>query len=278
MQITTSPINNLISSSEIERINSVAGLNAFCSLYFWLKGWKTTDSFKRILIWVFAIIALLFAMQMTSRGAILAFSVGCFVGLRSIPRKRWLSYGIIIGILVLFLLIFPFFRTDIQNYQDRLYEDTGRGEAWANSIPLILANPWLGYGVRLLESGYGRILSITPHNPFILLALGSGIIPAIMLLLLWIFAFSDSIRFGNRYPFAVDAFPLISFAFVYSFLSNIAFMHYWVIASLAYCFITAQTLKSDTNGLHLNDNVRSEYNTTNRLPKLHKSKFDDNKR
>ena len=241
LDLTSTSPDLLNLSAEIERVNSIAGWNAFCSLALWLIGWKTKDKLQRILYWGLALLALFLMMEMTSRGALLAFSIGMILGLRGIPRKNWLRIILGISSVVLILSSFTFFNTYIQNYQNRMLEQSGREDLWRGSLVLMRAQPILGYGTDLI-GGSGDIYSPTlriyraPHNPFILIELSSGIFPLIPFSVMWILAIMKSIRLGNKNRFLVDALPLISCAFTYSFMSNVSFMNLWVIACTAYCF------------------------------------------
>lgn len=262
----TNALFGLTADNRIEEANSYAASNAFSSLVFWLGGWKTANKRKRLFLWGCALVALLLGMETTSRGALLELSVACIFGLRGIPRKYW--FGIILGVVILFLILdrFSFFYTNVQNYQNRLYEDTGRSAIWSSAIKLIWARPWLGYGTGVLGGynkllyGLGTILPFsTPHNPFLLLWLGSGFFPVITFSILWLITIIKSSTISLNHPLDIDALPLISFSFIYVFLSNLSFTSYWVIACMAYCYIIKQvprTVSKESRLIKLHQKVK----------------------
>lgn len=215
---------------------------AFCGLIFWLWGWKETSRRLRLFLWGCALLAVLLSLQTVSRTVLLSLSVAGICGLRGIPRKYWFRVVLGLGIIVALMLNFlPFFKGNIEYYQERVFEETGRSIIWRASVPLIQAKFWLGYGTDLL-GGHNprikdRILPISsPHNPFILLWLGSGVFPVISFSLLWLVALFQSIRFGTNSPMDFDAFPLVVFGFIAMFFVNVAFADVWGVAVLAYSY------------------------------------------
>lgn len=225
----------------VERINSVAGWNGFCALALWMFGWRTLSRTSRIVYWSAALVALFLMLEMTSRGALLAFGVGFLLSFLSVPSKFRFISVIGIGFLIVLLSQLTFFSTYIQNYEARLLEDTGRTGLYTQSIELIMDRPFLGYGTRLIGGVGGFIgkserIMKSPHNPFFLLILGSGIMPAIPFAATWIIAFKESIKNRKKVFESVDLLPLVACAFIFSNLSNTSFMNYWVIACIAAAF------------------------------------------
>jgi O-antigen ligase len=237
----------LSSGSGIDNANDYAAWLAFCCLIFWLFGWKEPGKIKRLFMWGCSLISFLFMIRTVSRGALLALSVSSICGLRSIPRKYWFRIILVIALIYLAFEKFSFNREEINNYQIRLYEDSGRSKIWSAALPLIKAHPWFGYGTNVLGGfnkwtyGYRSILPISsPHNPYLMLMLGSGIIPTILFSLLWIIAFYRSIHSRPNSSQEVDPFPLVVFGFLITFVVNTSFAYVWCCAILANSYFLHQ--------------------------------------
>jgi len=245
----------LNANSGIDNANDYGIWLAFCSLIFWLWGWKEIRRASRLFFWACALLAVIMSMQTVSRTALLSLGVACIIGMRGIPRKYWFGAFLGLGMIFLMLNYLPFFNTEIQYYQDRLNEDTGRTIIWSASIPLIEAHPWLGYGTDVLGGHNavnvkGKILPLnSPHDPFILLWLGSGIIPVITFSLLWLMALIQSIRFRPNSPLDYDAFPLVVFGITAMLFLNLAFAEVWCVAILAYSYVLLGSSVAKARGL-----------------------------
>jgi len=173
----------LNANSGIDNANDYGIWLAFCSLIFWLWGWKEDqESITTVFLGLRIVGCHNVHAGLLSRTALLSLGVACIIGMRGIPRKYLVWRLLRLRNDFFDAELFTFFNTEIQYYQIALIEDTGRTIIWSASIPLIEAHPWLGYGTDVLGGHNavnvkGKILPLnSPHDPFILLWLGSGII------------------------------------------------------------------------------------------------------
>ncbi|GER80061.1 O-antigen ligase family protein [Candidatus Denitrolinea symbiosum] len=233
----------LYSGSGIDNANDYAAWLGFCALIFWALGWKK-HGLRRLLFWGMAVGGLMLLMLTVSRGALFALVVAGMCGIRFIPKHYRVRAVIGLGIIYLIFNMIPLTKTGLQYYQLRLTEDTGRLTIWRASVQLIQLRPWLGYGTNVLGGSrniarYGQIgiLPISsPHNPFLLLWLGSGIFPVIPFSVLWLIALRNSFRYGLNVLSDLDPFPLVVFGFITVFVANTTFAYVWGCAVIAYSY------------------------------------------
>ena len=223
----------LDSGSGIDNSNDYAAWMGFCALVFWLWNWNSANKFQRLLLWILFAVAIFFLLGTVSRGALLSVAAGILVGLRNIPKRRWLLVTIILGLS--FFIIQTLSNTLITNYQERLYEESGRLSRWPIAIKSFQSHPWLGYGIeRVAHKGAG--IDITPHNGILFLGLASGILPTFFFIIMWGLAIFHSYKDKRSAVEDIDTLPLIFFAFLEMMQSNLYFMSVWSMVALFACF------------------------------------------
>lgn len=223
-----------LSAGTIANANDYAAWMGFCALVFWLWSWKLKRGFSRLLLLAAFAASTYFLLGTVSRGALLSLVAGILIGLRGFSRKQaWLSAPALLGLGVIILLIIS--PVSITNFQARLNEDTGRLSFYPVVLRNIYLSPFFGYSIEQITH---KVLGIdnTPHNGIMFVGEASGVIPAVLLSILWLWAIFRG--FKNRWlaELELDALPLIIFAFLQMVEGNINFMFVWAVAALFYCF------------------------------------------
>lgn len=231
------------SGTGLDNSNDYAAWMGFSALVFWLWGWKSTNRLHRFVLLTCFVVASFFMVGTVSRGALLSLVAGIIIGLRDLPKKKWLGIVSVLGISVFLIQVLS--NNTITNYQARLYEESGRLSRWPIAIRSVQLQPLVGYGLdRVAHKGAG--IDITPHNGILFMGLASGIPIALLFVVIWILAISRSYK--NKQPFLadIDPLPLILFAFLEMMQANLYFMSVWALAALFYCFRDRASVGDET--------------------------------
>ena len=116
-----------------------------------------------------------------------------------------------------------------------------------------LGSPLTGVGVSNVATYVPSVDTfITPHNSFISIALGSGLVPFILFLVYWICAIKVALRAGAaRFIDAPFRIPLLTYTFLIELGSAGAFMAPWAV--LALCLALAGGVRQRTGSLMLSE-------------------------
>ncbi len=212
--------------------NALGAWFGFCSVYFVIAGMQTRRTGIRIASWLLFIGCLYIIGLTVSRSALLAALIATVIALRRLLKRSFLP--------VLFFFMFGWiayesglFERIIASYATRGAEDTGRFSLWAVGLDRFLDSPLIGVGashVQIWLPNHTRPLD--PHNAFLFVALGSGIIPLVFFVAYWIQSTRAAFRsYAEHLPDAPFRIPLLAYAFLISFAGNAVFMYPWMIAT-----------------------------------------------
>jgi O-antigen ligase len=221
-------------SASLANPNALAEWFGFFALFFLLVGIQTGRNLIRMGSWS-GTIACLFVVGLTvSRGSLFGFALASTVALRHLLKRSFLPVFLLVFLLGL-ASISGLFDRSLGFYMERASEETGRLVVWPLAMDRFLESPLTGVGVSDIGTHVPhRDAPVTPHNGFIFIALGSGIVPLILMAAYWWRAGRGALRLESRQAASgVFHLPLFVYALVQMMLGNLPFLSTWLTASLS---------------------------------------------
>ncbi len=211
--------------------NDLGAWFGFCCVYFAIAGLETKRNAVRAVLWLAAGGCLYVVGLTVSRAPLFATAIAIVVALRRLLKRGF------VPVLVLLILSWiigtsGLFERIIALYATRGLEDTGRLAVWPLVIERFLSSPLIGVGDSHIATRIPSGPWIMPHNSFLQLALGSGVVPLVFFLGWWIRAFREV--FGTNVTQRPDApfrLPLLIYAFLISL--QLTFLIPWMIVTLS---------------------------------------------
>jgi len=213
--------------------NDLGAWFGFGLVYFAIAGLETKRHTVRVASWLVAAGCLYVIGLTVSRGALLAAALALTVALRRLLKRGFVPVLLLL-ILVWIIYILGLFEQAAAFYAARGLQETGRLVVWPLAIERFLSSPLIGVGDSNLATRIPTGKPITPHNSFLSLALGSGVVPLVFFLGYWIRAVQRVFgRHGAQRPDAPFHLPLLIYAFLCCMDSGSAFMTPWAITALS---------------------------------------------
>jgi O-antigen ligase len=130
----------------------------------------------------------------------------------------------------------------ITQYTERGMEETGRFIIWPRVFERISASPGVGVGVSNLltpsndRTRTGTMKMIFPHNSFLFIALGSGVVPLFFFCLYWLVGLRGALKGSSpSNPNSAYLLPLWVYAFMSLFEIDATFTQTWSIIVMCAC-------------------------------------------
>jgi len=235
--------------------NDLSAWFGFCWLYFTILSLETRRMSVRLMSSLAAVGSMLVVLVTVSRGPLFAGAVGILVALRRVLKRgfvpvvslaavAWIAYGL------------GLFDQAASLYASRGLEETGRFLVWPLAIDRFLKAPLTGVGASNVATWVpGQNIAITPHNSFILIGLGSGILPLLCFIAYWGRLGVDAFRLSaHSHEDAAFLVPLFLYVFLIALELNGPFMFPWAMATLGSVgsagFLLNARLAAQRGGLH----------------------------
>jgi len=203
----------LDTSTALSNSNALAEWFAFCALMFTIHGLETRRTSARALYWVIAIGCLFVVGLTVSRGTLVAFALAAVVAVRKRLKRGFLP---VLAIAVLGAAAYAtgLFDQAIQRYSERGVEETGRLVIWPIVIKRIIASPLTGVPASKFGTALPSGDLITPHNGFLFLALGGGILTLALFMVQLIKCLQGARKANTDHPDSAYLWPLFVFFFL----------------------------------------------------------------
>jgi O-antigen ligase len=209
--------------------NNLAAWFGFCTVYFAITGLES----KRIVIrsgaWVLAVGSLSMVALTVSRGPIAAVLIAVIVALQHVLKR---GFGPILALAVVASVAYEsgLLEQRIAAFAERGTEESGREVLWPQAIERFIDAPLQGAGSSAVQFVGNH--DINPHNSFLFIAVGSGVVPLAFLLAFWI----SAIRAGfiAKRQGAADApffIPLLVFVSIELMVIDGVFTQPWCIVT-----------------------------------------------
>lgn len=214
--------------------NALAGWFGFCAVYFYVLGVGIKRQKMRMASWVIAIGCLLVVTLTVSRGALLSCLVAMVLASREFLKRGFLPLLLLL-VLAWIVYVMGVFDQAISFYTMRGAEETGRGVVWPLALESFINSPLTGVGASNVYMYIPRSDKwVSPHNGVLLIAMASGIIPLMFYTAYWIQATWAALspRASTQHANTIHL-SLVAYAFLMSLTTNVAFMHSWVIVTVA---------------------------------------------
>jgi len=206
----------------------------FLAVYFTTTGLESKRGIVRACYWAVALGSMYIVALTVGRGAISAVLIAVIVTFRRLLKRGF------IPVLTLSILLFivhqaGLFQPMVDRFKVRTQEDSGRLTVWNLGLQRLIDSPLTGEGashtgIDVREMGRGIT---TPHNPFLFLALASGIVPLIFFLLYLIQAVRSTLRAcRQRRPDAPLFCSLLVFVLVAIIPASLDFASQWAMVTL----------------------------------------------
>jgi hypothetical protein len=213
--------------------NEVAAWFGFCVVCMTIKGYVETRMFYRIAFWLTALLSIYMVTLTTSRGALISVAMALLTASRQI-LKFGLWPFLLLGGLVGGVIQFGIFDQAIRSYSLRAEEETGRFRAWPLLIDQFLSSPFIGNGASHAGVITHQGEFITPHNPFLLIAVASGVVSLSLFCAYCLRSAFVAFRASKlALPDAPFYFPLVIYTILGISGNNLEFMTPWAMVSLA---------------------------------------------
>lgn len=244
-------------STGIDNANDLADWLGFCFIVMWMWIWKTSRKVNKIILSLIDFVIFAVILETVSRGALLAIVLAVLIFVYWIERKKRLFYVLFLAMIAgAFVFIEPL-QNLLFNYETRLTIDTGRFELLEIGIEQLKTVPFWGIGADNIFFQISSYTTTTPHNPFLVVGLSSGIIPLILFFILWLLVIKSLFqKNGDKYREIIKL-PLFVFIFITSFISNGIFTSVWVVSSMVFIESNQITKTSERNFNILNE-IRNE--------------------
>jgi O-antigen ligase len=221
-------------SISIANPNELASWFGFCAVYFLVTTVETRRSSVRVAAGMIALGCLGVVGLTISRTALLAVVVAGVVALRRVLRAGF------VPVLLFAVAAAVIAQTDalnraIASYTARGLVDTGRVTVWPLALERFADAPLAGVGAsRVATDVPGRVRPITPHNAFLFIAVGSGVVPLAFFIGYWWRAARSlrRVRHSDE-PTARYIAPLLLYSFLSIQSGNLVFIAPWVLAVTA---------------------------------------------
>jgi hypothetical protein len=221
--------------------NDLAAWFGFCALALTIQGFEARSRFRMWISWTAAISSAFVVALTVSRGPLLALAVCLIIVFRKQARRSFLPILAVIVLLVV-AMASGIFSSVITQYTDRGMEETGRFQVWPRVVERIWASPGAGVGVShlLTDSGFriadGRRKMIPPHNSFLYIALGAGVVPLFFFCLYWLMGLRGALKGSSPLnPNSAYLLPLWVYAFMSLFEIDSTFTQPWSTIVMCAC-------------------------------------------
>jgi O-antigen ligase len=202
----------------------------FCTIFFIFWGFQCRKPFLRAASWIAAIGSLYIVTLTVSRAPLLGIVLACVVGFRS-ELKR--SFVPLLSLILLMCLIYVsgVFDEEIGYYTARGAEESGREKLWPMALERIIESPWVGVGLDNVRMSTRIGRWINPHNGFLHIALGAGILPVICFLSYLARVVTGALLLMQRVHVgeALLLPPLVVFGLFETLVLDFTFMSSWVV-------------------------------------------------
>jgi O-antigen ligase len=212
--------------------NSIAAWMGFACVGLAMWGFHARNLLEKIGTWGMMAHGLFIIGLTLSRGALLAMGISLIAFMIFyVPR----STSLVNIVLTLFIIgigagIFtqtPTYKSIAAGYEERWEQETGREELWPTALAQIRESPLLGYGSDgLVIATPSRVQS--SHNPYLTIALVSGLFPAMLLAFQYVLGF-----FTMEKRYAVDNAFWLPALFIYAVIAmnfaNWDFVRPWAV-------------------------------------------------
>ena len=201
----------------------LAGWFGFCAVYFAILGLENNRVVVRVIIWLVAVGCMFIVGLTVERGPLLGMAIAITIGFRGILRR---GFAPLLGVIILAGVFSEsgLFDRVVSQYQERGMEDTGRETIWLAGIERIFDAPIVGVGasnVAISPGGTMGTRALAPHNSFLEIALGSGVLPFTFYLGFWIAAFRRSFSRVARPVNSQFQLPFLLYMFVTMMLGDL---------------------------------------------------------
>jgi O-antigen ligase len=213
--------------------NDLAAWFGFCCVYAVVVAVETRRNFNRI-IWLFVAAGSLTVVGLTvSRATLMAVAITGIIASRRLLKRGFVPL-LLFAILGSAFFVSGLFDEAVGHYEKRGTEESGRLLVWPLAIERFLESPLAGVGVGKLGTYVPEMgTEITPHNGFLYIALGAGILPLALFVGYWCQATKGTWQSRKRgLPNASFQIPLLVYAFIVSSFGASAFMFPWAVVSL----------------------------------------------
>ena len=221
--------------------NDLAEWFGFCALALTIQGFEAPSGFRRWISWTAAISSAFVVALTVSRGPLVMLALCLIIVFRKQARRSFLPILAVIALLVV-VMASGVLNNVITQYTDRGMEETGRFTVWPRVVERIWASPGAGAGDShlLTDSGFrqanGAIKMIPPHNAFLFIALGSGVVPLFFFCLYWLIGLRGALKGSSPLnPNSAYLLPLWVYAFMSLFELDAAFEQPWAIVVMCAC-------------------------------------------
>jgi O-antigen ligase len=214
--------------------NSLGAWFGFFAVYFTVLALEAKADAIRVLSWVIVAGCLLVVGLTVSRGPLLGFVLAALIIFRRLPRRGLLPIAILIFVSGV-VFAFGMYRQSLESFSERGTEESGRLLVWPIVIERIIDHPIAGVGISTIGSFVpGADGPITPHNSFLFIGLGSGIVPMMFFIAYWYKAARGAL-YLTRTSISSNRFylPLFIFTLVEANLLQVNFMNPWTTVTLA---------------------------------------------
>jgi O-antigen ligase len=214
--------------------NDLAAWFGFCCVYFTILGLETRRSWMRAISWLIAVGCLYVVGLTVSRAPLFAAAFSTALAFRRVLKRGFFPF---LALIVLAWIAYGLglFEQSAAKYVQRGLEETGRLIVWPLAIQRFLQSPFVGVGgdhtnTYLPTAG----IAVAPHNGFIYIALGFGVVPLLFFIAYWLQLFGKVLNPPSRphedAPFLT---PLLIYSFLIAMNLNEAFMQPWMMVTFA---------------------------------------------
>jgi O-antigen ligase len=225
--------------------NDLAEWFGFCALAHTIQGYEAPGGLRRWISWMAAISSAFVVALTVSRGPLLALAICLIIVFRKQLNRSFLQILAIVALVVVALVVVAMasgvFNHVITQYTERGMEDTGRFLIWPRIFERIRASPGVGVGVSNTLTPFGTTRAgttkmIGPHNGFLSIALGSGVVPLFFFCLYWLIGLRGALKGSSPLnPNSAYLLPLWAYVFVSLFELDGTFMEPWSIITMCAC-------------------------------------------
>lgn len=176
---------SVFAAISIANSNDLGAWFGFCAVYFITTAFSARLGAVRVASGLLALVCLSVVGLTVSRAALVAVVAAALFVLHRVVRAG--VFAILVVVAVCWAVYESgIFRQAAVSYAARATEDTGRFVVWPLIVQRIVKAPLAGVGAdNLVTEVPGRAQPISPHNPFLFLALASGLLPAALFAAFW---------------------------------------------------------------------------------------------
>jgi O-antigen ligase len=220
-------------SGDFRNANGLGVWFGFCCTYLAVVGLETRRNLVRIASWLGAASCLYVVGLSVSRGALFATALALVVAFRRLLRKGFVP---LLGVVLLVgvFLVLGVFDTVTARYLERGDEETGRMVIWPAALERYFESPITGVGILNIGTyipEFGKVF--TPHNTFISLALGSGVLPLLFFLGYLMRTFRQATSPGAPADYGPFRLPFLIYTAITAMAGDYVFMAPWALLALS---------------------------------------------